>query len=130
MSPSLLCVNLAMRGRWLHRDILGLHACKVRAVLHATNDLLSQLGSVGKDSLANLRCDQSTSSGWEDDLFQKITSGTVLRVYLFAENTRAGNSRTWSHPSAEVTATQSMSQSLQVSVCKYCRLRDRESLAA
>ena len=82
-------------------------------MLHATHDPPSQLGSVGKDSLANLRCDQSTSSGWEDDLFKKITSGTVLRIGSFAENTRAGISRTWSHPSAEVTATQSMSHWLK-----------------
>ena len=82
-------------------------------MLHATNDLLCQLGSVGKDSLANLRCDQSISSGWEDNLFQKITSETVLRIGSFAENTRAGISRTWSHPSAEVTATQSMSHWLK-----------------
>jgi hypothetical protein len=82
-------------------------------MLHTTHDLLSQLGGMGKDSLANLWCYQSTSSSWEDDLFQKITSGTVLRIGSFAENTRAGISWTSSHPSAEVTATQSMSHWLK-----------------
>ena len=40
-------------------------------MLHTTNDLLRQLRGVSKDSLANLLCDQSTSSGWEDDLFRE-----------------------------------------------------------
>jgi hypothetical protein len=40
-------------------------------VLEATHDLASQLGSMAEYFLTNLQCDQSSSSGWEDDLFQE-----------------------------------------------------------
>ncbi len=40
-------------------------------MLDATHDLASQLGSMAENFLTNPRCDQSTSSGWEDDLFQE-----------------------------------------------------------